>query len=412
MTTEVDIAVIGAGAAGLAATVRLAEAPVSVLVLEARDRVGGRAHTAMIGGWPQDLGCGWLHSADHNPFARIAPQLGFEIDKSPPHWTREAFQANFSRADQAAFGRALGELEDRIQQAAAQGRDEPVAGLMTPGALSNTLLNAFSAYYNGAEFDRISTADFAAYQDSEVNWRLPAGYGALVARFGAEAPVRLNVAVQRIDRSGETLRLETSAGDLVAQRAIVTVPTPLIANGVLAFAPDLPALRAAAEALPLGLADKVLLGVDGADDLPTEGHLFGDPSRTETGSYHLRPFGRPLIEVYLGGRHAAELEAEGPGAAAVFAIEELAAILGSAWRKRLTPLTATAWRAEPWSRGSYSYALPGYAAARAAYVDSGDARIWIAGEAASRHAFSTAHGAAQTGVRAAELCLGSLTPRG
>lgn len=408
MTTEVDIAVVGAGAAGLAAAVRLSQAPVSVTVLEARGRVGGRAHTQDVGGFAQDLGCGWLHSADHNPFARIAPELGFAIDKSPPHWTRETFQANFTPAEQAAFRRGLGALEARIQQAADDGRDEPVSRLMTAGAPQNALLNAFSAYYNGAEFDRISTADFAAYEDSEVNWRAPAGYGALIARFGADAPVRLNVAVQRIDRGGEALRLETSGGDLVARRVIVTVPTPLIAEGALGFSPDLPALRAAAEALPLGLADKLLLGVDGAEDLPVEGHLFGDPSRTETGSYHLRPFGRPLIEVYLGGRHAAELEAEGPRAAAAFAIEELSAILGSAWRDRLTPLAATRWRAEPWSRGSYSYARPGYAAARRAYVDSGDERILIAGEAASPHAFSTAHGAAQTGMRAAERGLASL----
>lgn len=410
MTFEVDIAVIGAGAAGLSAAVRLAQAPVSVLVLEARDRIGGRAHTADVGGFSQDLGCGWLHSADHNPFARIAPQLGFAIDKSPPHWTRDSLQANFSRAEQAAFRRALEDLEARIHDAAGRGRDESVDQLMIPGAPATPLLNAFSAYYNGAEFDRISTADFAAYEDSEVNWRLPAGYGALIARFGSEAPVRLNVAVHRIDRSGEALELQTGGGVLRARRAIVTVPTPLIADGALAFAPDLPPLRAAAEALPLGLADKVLLGVDGAEDLPAEGHLFGDPSRTETGSYHLRPFGRPLVEAYLGGRHAGELEVEGPGAAAAFAIEELSAILGSAWRGRLTPLAATRWRAEPWSQGSYSYARPGCAAARRAYVESGDGRILIAGEAASPHAFSTAHGAAQTGVRAAELCLATLAP--
>lgn len=408
MTTEVDVAIIGAGAAGLAAAVRLAAAPVSVAVLEARDRVGGRAWTQDVGGWPQDMGCGWLHSADHNPFAQIAPSLGFEVDKTPPHWTRQSLNANFDAAAQAGFHRALGELEERITAVAEQGRDEAVSTLIPPGSPWTPLLNAFSAYYNGAGFDRISTADFAAYEDSEVNWRLPAGYGALVTAFGAAAPVRLGVVVHRIDRNGQRLVLETSAGTLSARLAIVTVPTPLIASGDLAFAPDLPELRVAMAALPLGLADKVLLGVDDVDELPIEGHLFGDPSRAETGSYHLRPFGRPLIEVFLGGSHAQALEAEGPGAAAMFAIEELASILGSHIRGRLTPLAASRWCADPWSRGSYSHAIPGGAWARAALANSGDERILIAGEAISPHAFSTCHGAAQTGVRAAERCLGAL----
>ena len=76
----------------------------------------------------------------------------------------------------------------------------------------------------------------------------------------------------------------------------------------------------AAEGLPLGLADKVFLGVDRADDLPIEGHLFGRTDRTATASYQLRPLGRPYIEAYLGGRCAAALEAEGnPAIAAMLA---------------------------------------------------------------------------------------------
>jgi monoamine oxidase len=77
---EVDVAIIGAGAAGVAAASRLASAPIRVLVLEARNRIGGRAWTMHIGGFPLDLGCGWLHSADENEWSTIAKDLGFEIE--------------------------------------------------------------------------------------------------------------------------------------------------------------------------------------------------------------------------------------------------------------------------------------------------------------------------------------------
>jgi monoamine oxidase len=408
MPDDVDIAVIGAGAAGLAAARALQAAPVSVLVLEARRRIGGRARTVTLDGQALDLGCGWLHSADVNLFSDQARALGFALDKTPPHWTRPAANPDFAPAAQARFAEALETLEARIDAAAQAGLDQAVSTLMTPGDPWNPLLDAFSAFYNGAEFDRISTRDYAAYQDSGVNWRLPGGYGALIAAFGATAPVMLDTPVSRLDHHGPRLHLETPRGTLSAAAAIVTVPTPHLADGDLGFSPDLPEVREAAAALPLGLADKLFLRVDGPEALAAESHLFGDPARTATGSYHLRPFGRPLIEAYFGGRHAEALERQGSGAAAAFAIEELVNRLGSSLRSRLAPIAGSAWLAQPWSRGAYSHAMPGGAWARAALARPIDDRIFLAGEAVSPDAFSTAHGAAATGIRAAGLALQAL----
>lgn len=408
MLNQVDVAVIGAGAAGLAAGTRLVQAGVSCLVLEARDRVGGRAHTRLIEGHALDLGCGWLHSADVNPFVGEATRLGFEIDKSPPHWSKQAGNRDFSPEDQAAFGRALGALDARIAHAAEQGRDQAVAELIDPADRFAPLLNAFSAYYNGAEFDQISTVDYDAYDDTDVNWRAPAGYGALVAASGRPAPVILQTPVTRIDRTGPRLTLSTPLGELSARLAIVTVPTGLIASGGLTFVPDLPALREACEGVPLGLADKVILHLDEPSLFAPESHLFGDPWRTDTGSYHLRPFGRPLVEAFLGGRHAKALEDAGPDAAAAFVIDELVGLVGEDLRRRLRPLAVTRWAHDPWARGSYSHALPGRAQARAALRAPHDERILIAGEAASPHSFSTAHGAAETGREAAEAAIAAI----
>src|SRR5260370_14647926 len=86
--SEVDIAVIGAGAAGIGAARRLCQAgSVSVLVLEGRDRVGGRVHTIEPAGFPCDRGAEWLHSADRNPLSPIARRLGFSVHRRPPGWT-------------------------------------------------------------------------------------------------------------------------------------------------------------------------------------------------------------------------------------------------------------------------------------------------------------------------------------
>jgi monoamine oxidase len=408
MREAYDVVVIGAGAAGLAAASVLSAAPVSFVVLEARDRLGGRAHTVNAGVWPLDLGCGWLHSADVNPYSRLAPQLGFTLDKSPPPWTQQTFGVGMDADQQRAFGAALQALEERVEAANAEGGDRPVSSLLDPGCPWNPLLNAFSAYYNGDEFDRISAQDYGRFEDSEVNWRTPQGLGALVVATGADAPVVFDTEVVRLDHGGRMLSIETRRGVVRARAAVVTAPTPLIAEGRLAFSPDLPAVREAAAALPLGLADKVFLALDRADDLPADGHLFGDPHRADTGSYHLRPFGRPVIEAFFGGRHARALEAEGEGAAAAFAIEELAALLGSAFRRRLIPLAASSWGRDPFALGAYSHAEPGGVWAREALARPVDGRIAFAGEAVSPESFSTVHGAAFTGAAAARTVLSAL----
>src|SRR5215510_13593696 len=126
-------------------------------------------------------------------------------------------------------------------------------------------------------------------------------------------PVRL------IDRSGRRLRVETAGGAITADSAIVTVPSGLLAEERLLFAPPLPEKTEAAAGLPLGLADKLFLSLSEADEFDKDSRLFGRPDRHGTATYHMRPFGRPLIEVYSGGNLATELDAGGDAAFLDFA---------------------------------------------------------------------------------------------
>lgn len=412
MTNQVDVAIVGAGAAGLAAGAALARVGVEALALEARERVGGRAWTVDAGGFPHDLGAAWVHSADVNPLTHPIELAGFTLDRSPPHWTRQALNVEFSAQDQADYGRAFGRLEARLEEAAHEaaktGVDRPASELMEPDGRWNGLLNAFSSYYNGAEFDQVSVLDYASYEDSGVNWRVREGYGAAIVHIGA-AQVRTRVKVDAVDlNAADRVRLRTSQGVLEAKAVIVAVPTVVIAQGRLRFDPPLPAKIAAAEGLPLGLADKVILGLADPDDLPAEGHLFGDPHGVRHGSYHLRPFGRPLIEGFFGGRNAWRLEAEGPGAATAYAVEEIVRLLGSDMRRRLTPLAETRWGADPLAGGSYSHALPGHAGDRATLAEPVQDRLFFAGEATSPDYFSTVHGAWISGIGAAAKAVAAL----
>jgi monoamine oxidase len=412
LPSEVDVAIIGAGAAGLGAARALEHSGLTVVVLEARDRAGGRGHTIMAA--PDitfDLGCGWLHSADENSFVKIARQLNFEIDKTRPPWREQSFDVGFPVAERMDFIRSLDAFYDRAEEAAKSGRDSAASLYLEPGNRWNPMIDALSTYINGCELDQVSILDMDAYEDTEINWRVRRGYGALMAAYGAPCPLALKCAVTLIDHSGKRVRIETSRGRLSADRVIVTVPTNLIADEALRFHPALPAKVDAARGLPLGLADKVVLALDQPEALPKDGNLRGATMRTAMGSFHLRPFGQPCIEGYFGGSFARALEDAGDGALAAQSIDEITALLGNDFRRKLKPLAQSRWAHDPFARGSYSHALPGHAGKRAVLAASVDNRLFFAGEATSPNFFSTAHGARDSGERAAGEALASLTTR-
>ena len=134
LPSEVDVAVIGAGAAGIAAGRRLiAAGGATVLVLEARERAGGRAWTVEQNGLPLDLGGEWLHSADRNVLTQFAEELGFEIYRRRPDWTTRLRNSGVTLDEERDW------IADReahywaIHHAARQAADRPAATVLRPG---------------------------------------------------------------------------------------------------------------------------------------------------------------------------------------------------------------------------------------------------------------------------------------
>ena len=407
-SSEFEVVVVGGGAAGIAAARRLREAGIDALIVEARERLGGRAWTTDDARMPLDLGCGWLHSADRNPWREIAEAQGRTIDETPPPWARTSPAVGFPAFDQAGFFEALRSFRGRLEALSEDEPDRSAAEFLEPDGRWNGLLDAVSTFFSGTELDRVSVHDFDRYEDTMVNWRVVEGYGRVIVAHGAGLPVELSCPVRGIDRSGKRLQVETARGAIAADAVIVTLPSNLLAEGKLLFTPALPEKAEAAAGLPLGLADKLFLSLANAEEFDKDSRLFGRTDRTATAAYHFRPFGRPMIEAYFAGTLAAELEAGGEAAFLDFAVGELAGILGSEFAHRLKPLQLHSWGSDPHARGSYSYALPGKADCRAALAAPVENRLFFAGEACSRTGFSTAHGAYFTGIAAAEQAIAAL----
>lgn len=400
----VDVAVVGAGAAGLAAARRLSELrpDLSVLVLEAADRIGGRAFT-LPNSDGIDLGCGWLHGARDNAWTAVAADLGLAVDRSPAPWNREMRASGLSAKDRQAAREALDGFFERINARRPGKADAPMSAYLEPGNPWNGFIGAVGTYINGAELELASTEDFERYEPGRPpDWRVRDGYGHLVATYGAPAPVVLSTAVTRIDhgRAGAVM-LDTGRGTLRCRAAVVTVSSTCLAEGAIRFDPPLPDKQAAAAGVPLGVANKVFLDLAAPEALPEEVYVHGATDRVATGAYHLRPLGRPLVECYYGGALARDVETLSPEAAASFAIDELVGCYGTDLRRHLSLRARSVWAGNLWARGAYSYARPGQVGARAILARAVEDRLFFAGEACSPHRFSTAHGAYETGLAAA-----------
>lgn len=401
-----DVVVIGAGAAGIGAGRRLAKAQVSFVLIEARDRIGGRALTLPHELGALDLGCGWLHSAEKNVMTAMAEAAGFSVDRTRAPWERQSGEQGMSAAEQGEFRTAFAAFEKRIEQGAEKGPPVAASHYLEPDCRWNALLNAVFSYISGAALDAIDARDYARYEDTGRNWRLREGYGALIAALGASLPVMLETVVRSVDVRGASVHVDTTRGAVEGRKAIVALPTEMYA--ALGFSPELAGKREAAAALPLGAAEKMYFALEQPEEFPADGHLFANTERAEMGSYHLRPMGRPMIEVYFGGALARGLAEAGADAMADYAKQELASLLGSSFPQRLTALAASAWSTDPFARGGYSYAKPGCADMRAVLAAPVGDRLFFAGEACSRSRYSTAHGAFETGHEAAEQALAAV----
>lgn len=405
--SDIDAIVIGAGAAGIGAARRLRAAGRNVVLLEARNRVGGRCALDLSLGMPVDLGAAWLHFAGENVWTTLAEQDGFTIDRRSPGWGPDAWVGGRAPtpAERALAGESYRRYEQLIADAAEAGRDVPVADVLPDDAF-RPRFDAVMTWAMGVESRAVSTVDYHRYADSDENWSVREGLGAVVEAAAADLPVSLGVRVTRIAWNGGCVKVDSTAGSLEARAAIVTLPTAVLAQDAVRFDPPLPAShRQAIEALPLGVCNKVffrLRDMQGfARNLPR--HFIGSGGTSRTCSWEALPGGRPLLMAYFGGDLSAELEKRGE--LVQFARDELRRIFGGGVFNELDDALATAWGGDPCSLGSYSAARPGHADARSRLAEPVSERLHLAGEACAVHHYGTLYGAWLSGVAAAERLL-------
>jgi monoamine oxidase len=400
-----EVLVIGAGAAGLAAAKELLAGGVSVLVLEARNRIGGRAFTDGSLGVPWDRGCSWLHSSKVNPWVHYARQSGFEV--RPDRYAREIYDGP-RRMDGAATAghRAVMERAQReLARAGSRGLDIPAEAALTRETLADPwypMVMDDLTRWEGVEPANFSALDSHQYAEDGEDYVVPRGLGTLLAHYAKGVEVRLNAPVTRLRWGGRGVAAETAAGLATARVAVVALPSPLIAEGSVIFTPHLPAeVLQAHHDLPLGILDKVALRFK-RNVFPSGATEFLQMKRDDGRglNYLTRHWGANVCIAFAPGRLARDLEARGEAAAVEHALDGLTAMLGGDVRKHFEEGAATAWAADPYSRGAYSHCVPGRYGARTLLTRPVGGRIVFAGEHTEQVAYGTLHGAYLSGVRA------------
>jgi monoamine oxidase len=417
LPTNPDVVVVGAGAAGIGASQRLAALGISHLVIEAAGRIGGRALTdTRTFGVPFDIGCAWIHAADRNPFFKFARAGNYhlhchDLDLDRIYYGRTPAGQSELRLEEEAEA----EIHRRVNALAEQLVDVPVRNTVQQWSLPFEAAATYMGPMDMAvDFGDLSTRDYAQSADLDPNYLVQEGFGTVVAKTGAGIPVRLSTAVHTVHYgSGRGVRIETNNGTLEARAAILTVSTGILASGAIRFDPALPDWKEhAIDEIPMGLLAKIplLLPGDKLGVAPFANILVEDPGIQEI--YYLAwPFGSDLMVGFVGGAFGWELCAAGEAAAIDFAKERLGQTFGSDAPKKVTRALLTDWARSPLTRGAYSAALPGHFGARAELARPLAERIFFAGEALAGPLVQTCGGAYLSGMQVAEDVTAALAGR-
>lgn len=416
-----DVLVIGAGIAGLRAAEVLVAKGRRVIVLEARDRLGGRIHTDRSWGVPVELGASWIHGVKNNPIAALAAAEG--IKTQPFDYEAIVYGPDGRRR---AAG-TLDELESQVAELVEAGRtdspdaDEPLRTALDRAIAADDLDTAerldiewgitesIEHEYAGDTVDLSANNFDDGGEESGGDVLLPGGYDKVVQAVAKTVDIRFNHVVTSIDTSGDRVVVATSLGKFFANAVIVTVPLGVLKAGSIQFLPALPESKSTAIArLGMGVLSKTCLRFETAF-WPAEAELIDiipDASRRGQWVESVNLLGLvdvPALMMFNAGKFARAVEAMTD----TEVIASASAALEPAFPKVPAPigLLRSGWSVDPFALGSYSFIGVGGSPADRDALAAPDGRRFFAGEACSRDHAGTVHGAYSSGEAAAKAVL-------
>ena len=412
-STDLDVAIIGAGAAGIAAARRIAAANRRFVLLEASDRIGGRCvtDTATLG-VPFDLGAHWIHRPDGSQLTGATQTTGFEIYAAPRGQTVRVGPRNARDSELETFIPSLVRARRAIVDAGRGRADGPAARVLPAdlGDWRSTIEFVLGPFACGKDLASVSVVDLARVPERDNDAFCRQGYGALIAKLAAGLPVRLSTPVSRIEWDRGGVEVVTAKGQVRARSAIVTVSTNVLTSGKITFKPEIARRQLdAAAALSLGSYDHIAFDMPrNPMNLQRDDLVFEKSPGNRTAALLANVSGTSLQMVEVAGDFGRELSSKGEGAMIEFAREWIASLFGANAKNAIKRSYATRWNEDPFVLGAMSVAAPGSADARKILAEPFAGRVWLAGEALHETQWGTVNGAWESGQRTAEAALRQL----
>jgi monoamine oxidase len=409
---ETDIAIIGAGAAGIAAARKVAAAGRRYVLLEASDRVGGRCVTdTATFGVPYDRGAHWLHMPDINPLVKLAPRApGMEIYPAPVGQKLRIGKRNAREGEMEDYLAAIVRANRAIQDAARTAKADVDCMRVLPKDLGEWrpavefVLGPFGC---GKTLDEISVIDFARSAERDTDSFCRQGLGAFLAKLAEGLSVQLRAPVTRLQSGRNWIEMDAGRGFVKARAVILTASVGVLTSGKIKFTPELPKRQIDALAkLSLGSYDHIALELKGNPlQLRNDDLVFEKSTGPKTAALLANVSGTPLAMVEVGGKFGVELAKAGDAAMKDFATGWLADLFGADVKKAIGRTHATRWATEPWALGAFSCAAVGGQGGRKIMMEPVRERLFFAGEAVHETLWGTVGGAWESGERAADAAL-------
>ena len=416
-----EVIVVGAGIAGISAAKILDKNNISNIVIEANNQLGGRARKAKnpFGSW-FDLGCSYLHEGEINPLTSIAESLKvpinyengdiFSIEKTKYLRRNKPFLSKKNHLLKKSHDKFLKNLNFYKYKV----EDSSLSSCLNICDPYYPILFDYLTGLNGIEANLVSAVDFASVNDGK-DFIIESGLANLIDKWAKGINSILNTPVTQINWEKDYIEIYTQSKKYICKSVLLTVSNGILQNEDITFIPQLPNYKIQAiHNLPMGILNKIGVlfkrGTFKENDIGWYVALTdtNDNDKSQIISFEIRKREKEHMIFFFGGEKGLDVE-NFPDKYYKIITSFIKNQFGNLIGNNIIEIIHTSWGKDPFTKGSYSFALPGHSSERELLKKSLEKKVYFAGEATIKSYYGTCHGAYISGVNAANEIISDLS---